>query len=103
MRSARYLGQRCGDVAECGFALVRPAELEESRDRSGGDVFQQRSGAGNEFCPRHFLSCLLRRITGAITCVARLEIEPRLSENARPQAHGADLGCPPPIDRPLGR
>jgi hypothetical protein len=41
------------------------------------------------------------RITGAVTCIARLEIAPRPSKNARPRAHGADLGCPSPIDRLL--
>jgi len=61
LRLACNLGERSSDGAERRFVPRRLTKLEESRDRSNGDVFQQLSGAGGSFP-----SCFLLRITGAV-------------------------------------
>ena len=82
LRLACNLGERSSDGAERRFVPRRLTKLEESRDRSDGDVFQQLSRAGGSCggCPRDFPSCFLLRITGAVNialwCASPQEIEP---------------------------
>jgi hypothetical protein len=70
---ARYLGERCSDIAERRFMPVHLAEIKETDRGLGGDVGKQCRGAGGSggFGSRHFPRGFLSRGGGAVMIAAK--------------------------------